>query len=272
MAPDDQSVGAVSASSDEETPDTGVVVRTHALTKRYGDTTAVDALDLEVRAGEVFGLLGPNGAGKTTTIMMLLGLTEPTAGQAEVLGMDPRHDPIRIKRQVGYLPDAVGFYDGLTGRQNLRFTARLNGLAERDDWLTELLATVGLTEAADDPVATYSRGMTQRLGLADALVKRPRLLILDEPTVAIDPRGVDEVLALIRRLRDEQGVAVMLSSHLLHQVQEVCDRVGIFVQGRLRAHGTVAELAAREGIDATRDALDEIYRRYFATATPQDAP
>lgn len=263
---DATSTGEVIAGTQHEQ----VVVQTRGLTKRYGATLAVDDLDLQVRTGEVFGLLGPNGAGKTTTIMMLLGLTEPSDGHAEVLGMDPRRQPLAVKRHVGYLPDAVGFYDDLTGRQNLRFTARLNGLADDDDWLSELLDTVGLADAADNQVETYSRGMRQRLGLADALVKQPRLLILDEPTVAIDPRGVEEVLALIGRLRDEQGVAVMLSSHLLHQVQEVCDRVGIFVQGRLRAAGTITDLAAREGIAETSHALDEIYRRYFTTGTVRE--
>lgn len=244
------------------------VVRTEGLTRRYGDTLAVDHLDLEVRAGEVFGLLGPNGAGKTTTILMLLGLTEPTEGRATVLGLDPVRSPLLVKRQVGYLPDAVGFYEGLTARQNLRFTAELNAL-ESDDAerrIGELLERVGLETVGDQPVGTFSRGMRQRLGIADALVKRPRVLILDEPTIAIDPRGVEEVLDLIRWLRDEQQVTVLLSSHLLHQVQEVCDRVGLFVAGQLVAVGSVHDLATSMGIADRHGALDEIYRRYFTAA------
>jgi len=224
-----------------------MAIRTEGLTKRYGAFTAVDGLDLEVRFGEVFGLLGPNGAGKTTTILMLLGLTERSAGTAEVLGLDPARHPLEVKRQVGYLPDEVGFYGDLTGRQNLRFTGRLNRLdrGEAETRIDELLERVGLSEAADKRVDTYSRGMRQRLGLADVLIKGPRIVVLDEPTAAIDPVGVAELLTLIRGLAVDHGVAVMLSSHLLPQVERVCDRVGIFVRGRMVEQGTVAELVAR---------------------------
>jgi ABC-2 type transport system ATP-binding protein len=224
-----------------------MAIRTTGLTKHYGDFTAVDGLDLEVGFGEVFGLLGPNGAGKTTTILMLLGLTERSEGEVEVLGLDPARHPLEVKRQVGYLPDEVGFYGNLTGRQNLRFTGRLNRLEARaaETRIDELLAEVGLTEAADKPVETYSRGMRQRLGLADVLIKDPRIVVLDEPTAAIDPVGVLELLAVIRRLAVDHGVAVLLSSHLLPQVERICDRVGIFVRGRMVEQGTVQELAAR---------------------------
>ena len=230
------------------------VIRTRKLTKRYGTLTAVDRLDLDVYAGEVFGLLGQNGAGKTTTILMLLGLSEPTDGEASVMGLDPAWEPREVKRRVGYLPDAVGFYGGMTGRQNLRYTARLNGLAkaEAEAAIDEVLEQVGLADRADDQVETYSRGMRQRLGIADALVKSPDLLILDEPTTSIDPLGVVEILELLRRLVDERGLAILLSSHLLTQVQSVCDRIGIFAAGRLIGIGTVDELAAQFG-DGTRD-------------------
>jgi ABC-2 type transport system ATP-binding protein len=225
------------------------VIWTRGLTKRYGSLTAVDDLDLEVYPGEIFGLLGQNGAGKTTTILMLLGLSEPTEGEALVMGLDPAWEPREVKRRVGYLPDAVGFYGGLTGRQNLRYTARLNGLRkqEAETAISEVLSQVGLTDRADDPVETYSRGMRQRLGIADALVKSPDLLILDEPTTSIDPLGVVEILELLRRLVHERGLAIMLSSHLLTQVQSVCDRIGIFAAGRLVGEGTVEELAAAFG-------------------------
>jgi len=221
-------------------------IRGKGLTKTYGEVTVVDNLDLDIVAGEVFGLLGPNGAGKTTTILMLLGLVEPTKGSIEVLGLDPRRNPLEVKRRVGYLPDAVGFYDTLTGRENLRFTARLNGLDDFEGHMQSLLETVGLGDAADQPAGEYSRGMKQRLGVADALVKNPSVLILDEPTTAIDPEGVAEMLDLIRRLAKEEGVTVLLASHLLHQVQSVCDRVAIFVRGKIVAQGKPHELAAVE--------------------------
>jgi ABC-2 type transport system ATP-binding protein len=221
------------------------------LTKRYGELVAVDNLDLELRRGEIFGLLGQNGAGKTTTILMLLGLTDPTGGTARVLGLDPARDALRVKRQVGYLPDSVGFYGDMTGRQNLRYTARLNGLrrAAAEATIDAALAHVGLGDRAESRTDTYSRGMLQRLGIADALVKDPEILILDEPTAAIDPIGVVEILQLLRQLVSERGVTVLLSSHLLTQVQSVCDRVGIFAAGQLIGLGTVPELAATFGND-----------------------
>jgi ABC-2 type transport system ATP-binding protein len=222
-------------------------IRARALTKRYGDFTAVDRLDLDVQRGEVFGLLGPNGAGKTTTILMLLGLSEPTSGEARVVGLDPTRQPLDVKRRVGYMPDAVGFYDDLTGRENLRYTARLNGIPEEQAArrIDEVLEQVGLAGAADDRSGTYSRGMRQRLGVADALVKDPEVLVLDEPTIALDPEAVDETLELIRGLPRDRGVAVLLSSHLLYQVQAICDRVAIFVGGRVVAQGRLDELAAQ---------------------------
>jgi ABC-2 type transport system ATP-binding protein len=240
------------ASPSPTSDDAEVLVRTSRLTKRYDERVAVDRLDLEVRAGEIFGLLGQNGAGKTTTILMLLGLTEPTSGEARVVGLDPERSPLEVKRRVGYLPDSVGFYGDLTGRQNLRYTARLNGLARdvAETRIGDVLEQVGLTDRADSRVDTYSRGMLQRLGIADALVKDPDLLILDEPTTSIDPIGVTEVLALLRKLVRERNLAILLSSHLLGQVQSVCDRIGIFNAGRLIAQGTLDELARRYGSEA----------------------
>jgi len=221
------------------------------LTKRYGELVAVDSLDLELRRGEIFGLLGQNGAGKTTTILMLLGLTEPSAGSARVMGLNPARDALQVKRIVGYLPDSVGFYGDLTGRQNLRYTARLNGLRrdEAEASIDRALEQVRLSDRADGRADTYSRGMLQRLGIADALIKDPEILILDEPTAAIDPIGVVEILQLLRDLVRERGVTVLLSSHLLTQVQSVCDRVGIFAAGRLIGLGTVPELETKFGND-----------------------
>ena len=231
-----------------------IPIRTRGLTKHYGELVAVDGLNLEVHAGEIFGLLGQNGAGKTTTILMLLGLTEPTSGEARVVGLDPARNPLEVKRRVGYMPDSVGFYTDLTGRENLRYTARLNRIpgTEAEETIDQVLVQVGLDHRADDLVDTYSRGMLQRLGIADALVKDPDILILDEPTTAIDPLGVVEILDLIRTLADDRGLAVLLSSHLLDQAQSICDRVGIFHRGRLVGHGTVPELAVRYGFGTNR--------------------
>ena len=222
------------------------VIDAQGLTKAYDEHVVVDELDLQVYPGEIFGLLGPNGAGKTTTILMLLGLTEPTAGQARVAGFDPTRDPLRVKRLAGYLPDSVGFYDDLTGTQNLRYTARLNRIPaqQTEDRIDQLLDEVGLSHAADQRVGTYSRGMLQRLGIADALIKDPLVMVLDEPTIAIDPEGVIEIQKIIRDLADQRDVTVLLSSHLLHQMQSICDRVAIFVDGKIIAQGTAHDLAA----------------------------
>ena len=243
---------------------TPVVIRTRGLEKRYQradggqDKVAVRSLDLDIRQGEVFGLLGPNGAGKTTTILMLLGLTEPTGGSAVVLGFDPLRDPLQVKRHVGYLPDNVGFYEAMTGRENLRYTARLNGIPDEESdgtidgaagrgWAwrrqarTPLRPTPGACASGSDWRMCWSR--------------IPAVVILDEPTTSIDPVGVVEVLDLVRSLARDQGVSVLLSSHLLHQVQQVCDRIAIFVSGDVVATGTVAEIAASQqrGAQVTLD-------------------
>lgn len=223
------------------------IIETAGLTKLYGEKAAVDHLDLTIRKGEVFGLLGPNGAGKTTTTLMLLGLTEPAEGQAWIAGKDCTRDPIGVKRIVGYLPDNVGFYNDMTGRENLYFTGRLNGLSEDviRERTEQLLERVGMTDAADKKAGTYSRGMKQRLGIADVLIKDPEVIIMDEPTLGIDPQGMRDLLKLIRQLSEEDGRTILISSHQLYQIQQICDRVGIFVDGRLIACGTVEELGRR---------------------------
>jgi ABC-2 type transport system ATP-binding protein len=191
-------------------------------------------------------LLGPSGAGKTTTILMMLGLTEIFDGKVSVLGFDPARAPLQVKRRVGYLPDSVGFYDHMTAIENLSYIARLMGLsrAERSQRISEALARVRLTEVADKRVATFSRGMRQRLGLADIIVKRAEIAILDEPTSGLDPQATLEFLDLIGELKAE-GVTVLLSSHMLDQVQRVCDRVALFQAGHIVMMGSVAELSVR---------------------------
>jgi len=233
------------------------IIKLRDLSKSYGPYKAVDGLSLDINRGEIFGLLGPNGAGKTTSILMMLGLTEPDNGKAVVCGYDATRNPISVKRKVGYMPDNVGFYPHMTGLENLLYIARLNGLDEPGiaKRAKEVLDVVGLKAAAEKRASTYSRGMKQRLGLADVLIKAPELIILDEPTLGIDPTGVREFLDLIKRLREEQGLTVLLSSHHLHHVQQVCDRVGIFVGGKLLAHGDLptlsAELFGNTGIQTT---------------------
>ena len=227
------------------------IIETNGLTKRYGAVTAVDGLNLRVEEGEVFGLLGPNGAGKTTTTLMLLGLTEPSAGNAVIKGVDCTRDPIRVKRFVGYLPDNMGFYPDMTGRENLRMTGRMNGLQGEalEARMDELLQRVGMLEAADRRAGAYSKGMKQRLGIADILMKDPDVLIMDEPTNGIDPEGMRELMALIRELAEKDGRTVLISSHQLHQIQQICDRVGIFVHGKLVACGAIGELGRQIEIE-----------------------
>jgi ABC-2 type transport system ATP-binding protein len=213
------------------------------LVKRYDGVAVVKGVSFSVARGEIFGLLGPNGAGKTTTILMLLGLSDITEGQARVVGYDPVRQPLSVKRRVGYLPDQVGFYDNLTAADNMRYMARLIGLTpqQREERIKSSLEHVGLTGVADKRVTTFSRGMRQRLGLAEILMKEAQIAILDEPTSGLDPQATLELLEIIRNLK-HHGVSVLLSSHLLERVQSVCDRVALFNEGRIVLIGTVAEL------------------------------
>ncbi|TPI11241.1 ABC transporter ATP-binding protein [Mesorhizobium sp. B4-1-3] len=221
------------------------VIEARGLIKRYGHFAAVDGIDLTVEKGEVFGLLGPNGSGKTTTILLLLGLTEPTAGSISVLGLDPLRRPLAVKRRIGYLPDQIGFYDHLTAWENLAYTARLAGLIskEADGRITGALGRVRLEEVANRRVATFSRGMRQRLGLAEVLVKKAEIAILDEPTSGLDPQSAQELLDLIRELAGE-GVTFVLSSHQLAMMQTICGRVGLFRRGQVGLVGRVEDLTA----------------------------
>jgi ABC-2 type transport system ATP-binding protein len=220
-----------------------VAIEASGLTKRYGGVTVVNGVSFTIARGEIFGLLGPNGAGKTTTILMMLGLTDISAGTVRVLGHDPAREPFAVKRRVGYLPDTVGFYDHLSALDNLRYTARLLGipLAERDARIVAALKRVGLGHAIDKRVGTYSHGMRQRLGVAEILMKGAEIAILDEPTSGLDPQATLELLDMIRQLKRD-GVTILLSSHLLDRVQSVCDRVALFHAGQIRLMGTIGEL------------------------------
>lgn len=220
------------------------IIRTYDLTKRFKNLTAVDEITFEVRRGEVFGFLGPNGAGKTTTIAMLLGLVRPTAGSAEVLGHDIRRDLSTALRRVGAIVETPTFYPYMSGIDNLRIFARIDG-GDTETQIPSLLKQVGLKGRGRDKVGTYSLGMRQRLGLAAALLGDPELLILDEPTNGLDPAGMQEMRKLIRHLAEEQSKTVFLSSHLLHEVEQVCDRVLILNKGQVIAQGEVKDLLHR---------------------------
>jgi len=243
-----------------------VVIETNGLTKRYGAQVAVDALTLQVTKGEIFGFLGPNGAGKTTTLLMLFGLSEPTAGTARVCGFDPTRDPLQVKRVVGYLPESVGFYEEMTAIQNLRYVGHLNDMwnAKLEAKIGEVLDRVGLAAEGRKRVGAYSRGMRQRLGIAEVLLKDPQVVFLDEPTLGLDPEGTSKMLDFIQSLSRDRDMTVFFSSHLLDQVQRISDRVGIMLKGHLVAAGPIQELAQRKfGIDQTHYTLEEIYMRYF---------
>jgi len=207
-----------------------IVIETKELTKSYDGVTVVDRLNLHIKEQEIFGLLGPNGAGKTTTILMLLGLTEPASGSAWVYGYNPTREPLKVKRLAGYLPENVGFYDNLTARENLTFIAELNGIgyAEANRKIDELLEMVGIGDVADLAVGKFSRGMKQRLGIADVLIKSPKVAFLDEPTAGLDPEGI---------------TTVVLSSHQLYQVQRVCHSIGILSKGKTVVEGSLDQLS-----------------------------
>jgi ABC-2 type transport system ATP-binding protein len=216
------------------------IIQTKDLTRVYGKFTAVDHLNLNIDEGEIFGFLGPNGAGKTTTILMLLGLTEPTSGSASICGFNPTREPLKIKRIVGYLPEKVGFYEDLTIRENLAYTGKLNGMTRKeiDKKMLDAVNQVGLSEHLDDKVGKLSHGMKQRLGIADVMIKDPKVVFFDEPTSGIDPQGVDEILKLISQMKKEKITAI-ISSHQLNHIQAVCNRVGIMAKGKLIAEGTI---------------------------------
>ncbi|MCH3917940.1 MAG: ABC transporter ATP-binding protein [Spirochaetia bacterium] len=222
------------------------VVNVQDLQKIYPNgKVAVGGISFALNRGEVFGLLGPNGSGKTTTILMLLGLLEPTDGKVSVLGHDPFRTPLEVKRHVGYLPDTVGFYENMSVYDNIDYTTQFLGFPrkERIKRIDGALERMHLTARRNDKVRTLSHGLKQRLGFAEILVKQPEIAILDEPTQGLDPESVSEFLDTISSLRDEFGMTVLLSSHQLNEVQSVCNRAGLFSEGKLIQSGTIEELA-----------------------------
>jgi ABC-2 type transport system ATP-binding protein len=241
------------------------IVVTDELTKRYGRTAAVDAVNLTVRRGEVYGFLGPNGAGKTTTLRMLVGLIRPTSGSARVLGGRPGEEA--VLRRVGALIEGPGFYPYLSGRDNLRVLARYNRLGGTA--VEQALEQVDLSERGGDAFKSYSLGMKQRLGVAAALLGDPDLLILDEPTNGLDPNGMADMRELVSRLA-ASGRTVLLSSHLLGEVQQVCDRVGVIAGGRLLTESTVADLRGASSLFVHAEPVADAERVIAAVLGPVD--
>jgi len=242
------------------------IIETHNLTKSYGSQVAVSDLTFSIEQGEIFGFLGPNGSGKTTTLLMLLGLTEPTGGRARVSEFDPTKEPIKVKRIVGYIPENVGFYEDMDAVENLRFIARLNNMADSTSSIKieEALESVGLKDEAKKKVGAYSRGMRQRLGIAEILIREPNIAFLDEPTLGLDPEGTTRITEYIRLLSKDKDMTILLSSHDLKQVQKISDRIGIMINGRMIAVGPLEKLAKEKlGVDDKEISLEDLYMKYF---------
>jgi ABC-2 type transport system ATP-binding protein len=242
------------------------IIEMKDLSKAYNHYKAVDQVSFHIEEGEVFGFLGPNGAGKTTTLLMLMGLTRPTGGWARVCGLDPVRRAKEVKSLVGYLPENVGFYGDLDAVQCLEYIADLNGLVRREagERIRDVLEVVGLKESRGKKVVTFSRGMRQRLGVAEVLLKDPRVMFLDEPTLGLDPDGAARLIDLIQSLNQERKMTVLLSSHNLYQVQKVSHRVGIMIGGKMVAEGSIEELGKEKlGVEGEAYSLEEIYMKYF---------
>ena len=242
------------------------IIETNGLTKIYGVQKAVDNLSFQIKEGEIFGFLGPNGAGKTTTLLMLLGLSQPTKGDIKVCGLDPTRKSKEIKALVGYLPENVGFYGDMDAVQSLQYIADLNGIDgdKATEKIRDVLNAVGLSSDSYKKVEAYSRGMKQRLGIAEVLLKDPKVMFLDEPTLGLDPDGSLRMIQLIQSLNKERKITVLLASHHLYQVQQISHRVGIMIQGKMVAKGSIEDLAKEKfGLGEREYTLEEIYMKYF---------
>ena len=242
------------------------IIETHNLSKTYGNQVAVNDLTFSIEEGEIFGFLGPNGSGKTTTLLMLIGLTEPTKGWARVAGFDPTKEAIKVKEIVGYIPENIGFYNDMNATENLRFIARLNNIpdAVSSPKIEEALEIVGLKEEAEKKIEAYSRGMRQRLGIAEIYLKEPKVVFLDEPTLGLDPDGTTKIIEYIQSLSKDKNMTIFLSSHDLKQVQKISHRIGIMINGRMIAVGPIEELAKEKlGVEDKTISLDDVYMKYF---------
>jgi ABC-2 type transport system ATP-binding protein len=235
------------------------LIETHNLVKHYGEKVAVDNVSFNVNDGEIFGFLGPNGAGKTTTIKMIVGLLQPSSGMVKVGGFDVQKQPLQAKAANGYVPDEPNLYPKLTGRELLRFVGDLYGISRQqvDRRIDELLRLFDLSEAGDETIDSYSHGMQQKTALAAALVHDPKVLVLDEPTVGLDPKSARLIKDILRQLAD-RGAAVFLSTHILEIAERMCDRIGIINRGQLIAVGTMEELHAMSQRDS-QTSLEDIF-------------
>jgi len=241
----------------------GPIIELKDLTKKYGDLVAVNHVNYQIEKGEIFGLLGHNGAGKTTTILMLLGLIPPTEGTATVDGADIKENPLQARRNVGLLPENAGFYDNLNAKQNLSFYAELADVPQKvaSDRCEKLIDMVGLGDKRAVKVGAYSRGMRQRLGIAQSLVREPKILILDEPLQGIDPEGTRDLREIIRGLSKEKGVTIIFTTHVLYEVNKLCDRVAIMKNGVIAGLGTIPEL--RKQVNAAEgEDFEQVFLRY----------
>lgn len=235
------------------------ILQTENLTKRYRGRVAVDAVSLTVARGDIFGFLGQNGAGKSTLIRMALGLVRPTRGRALLFGQDMAKRPLKALQRVGAMVEAPAFYENFSAWANLRMLAAMSGGAKQKQ-IEQTLELVDLLRRAHDPVRTYSHGMRQRLGIAQALLPAPEFIILDEPTDGLDPQGIREVRLLLPRLRDELGLTILISSHLLHEVEQVCNTVAIIDEGRLLYQGAIDALIAKDKV--VKIAVDPLEAAY----------
>jgi ABC-2 type transport system ATP-binding protein len=226
-----------------------LMVEASKLTKKYGGVTVVDNLNLKIEEGQIFGFLGPNGAGKTTTILMMLGLTEPNSGTASIAGFNSTREPLKVKRITGYIPEKVGFYSDMSAKNNLMYTANLNGIngKKADEAVAQAIEDVGLKDKTDDLVSTFSKGMKQRLAIADVLVKQPKVAFLDEPTSGIDPAGITQILDLISNIAKKNNMTIIMSSHQLNQVERICSHIGIMSRGKLVVEGSIEQLSKKAG-------------------------
>jgi len=247
------------------------IIETHNLSKTYGNQVAVDDLTFSIEEGEIFGFLGPNGSGKTTTLLMLLGLTEPTRGWARVAGFNPTKEAIKVKKIVGYIPENIGFYDDMNAIENLLFIARLNNIPDSvsSPKIKDALERVGLKDEAEKKLGAYSRGMRQRLGIAEIYLKDPRIVFLDEPTLGLDPDGTTKIIEYIQSLSTDKNMTIFLSSHDLKQVQKISNRIGIMINGQMIAVGPIEKLAKEKlGVEDKAISLDDVYMKYFQEVSP----